>query len=128
MASHIVAAGHSVIVDAVFAKPEERAAITTVAEAAKATFQGLFLVADLDTRLQRIAARKLDASDADAAVARMQEEFDLGGLEWAKIDAAGTPAATLASVRAAVDADHASKATSGHEHRGTLQASMAKIR
>jgi aminoglycoside phosphotransferase family enzyme/predicted kinase len=128
MASRIVAAGHSVIVDAVFAKPEERANISTVAEAAKVTFHGLFLVADLNTRLQRIAARKLDASDADAAVARMQEEFDLSGLEWAKIDAAGTPAATLASVRAAVDRADASEPTSGHEHRGPLQASMAKIR
>ena len=36
------------------------------------------------------AAASDDASDADAAVARAQEHYELGPLEWAEIDASGT--------------------------------------
>ena len=43
-----------------------------------------------------------DASDADASVARAQERYDLGPLEWTAVDASGTPAATLARARAAL--------------------------
>ena len=71
-----VAAGHSAIVDAVFADAGERAAIAQAAPAG--AFHGLFLTADLATRIARVGGRKGDASDADAAVARQQEQYDLG--------------------------------------------------
>jgi predicted kinase len=58
-------------------------------------FHGLFLTAGLDIRIARVGARKADASDADPAIARAQEQYDLGALEWAEIDASGTPAETL---------------------------------
>ena len=74
---------------------KERAAIETAAAAAGARFRGLFLIADLATRLQRVATREADASDADAAIARRQEEFDLGALGWTRVDASGSPEATL---------------------------------
>jgi predicted kinase len=99
-AGRIARARYSVIVDAVFAKASERAAIEAVAGEAKATFHGLFLTADLETRLKRIGGRGLDASDADAAVARQQEEFDIGAMNWNAVDASGTPAQTLANARA----------------------------
>lgn len=95
-AARIVRAGHSVIVDAVFAKPEERAAIEAVSGKAGATFHGLFLTADLATRLKRIGGRGPDASDADAKVARQQEEFALGAMNWRIVDASGSPEETLA--------------------------------
>jgi uncharacterized protein len=98
----IVAAGHSVIVDAVFAKPGERAAIAEAAKSARLPLQGLFLSADLATRLNRIGRRVHDASDADAAVAQAQEGYDLGDLEWATVDASGTPEATLDRAKAAL--------------------------
>ena len=101
-AARVARAGHSVIVDAVFADPQERAAIEAAAKAAQADFRGLFLVADLPTRLDRVSSRGPDASDADAAVARSQEAFDLGAIGWSKIDASGTPDETLAKVRGAV--------------------------
>ena len=101
-AARVARAGHSVIVDAVFAKPQERAAIETAAAAAGARFRGLFLIADLATRLQRVATREADASDADAAIARRQEEFDLGALGWTRVDASGSPEATLTKARAAL--------------------------
>jgi uncharacterized protein len=97
-----IAAGHSVIVDAVFARPEERAALAEAAGPAGPALQGLFLTADMATRLARVGGRFGDASDADAAVAQAQEGYDLGPLQWAKIDASGTPEAALAGARAAL--------------------------
>jgi aminoglycoside phosphotransferase family enzyme/predicted kinase len=99
-ARRILRAGYSVIVDAVFAKASERTALEAVARQAGATFHGLFLTADLDTRLQRIGNRGPDASDADAAVARRQEGYAIGAMSWTTIDAAGTPEQTLARARA----------------------------
>ena len=99
-ARRTIAAGHSVIVDAVFAQSHERAAI---ANAGGATFHGLFLTADLATRLARVGGRKGDASDADAAVARRQQHYDLGAVDWLEVDASGSPAETLRRARAALD-------------------------
>jgi uncharacterized protein len=101
-AARVARAGHSAIVDAVFARAEERAAIETAAAAAGVEFHGLFLVADLTTRLQRVSGRAGDASDADAEVARKQEEFVTGLVSWRCIDAAGSPMQTVANARAAI--------------------------
>jgi predicted kinase len=46
--------------------------------------------------------RARDASDADANVARAQERYDLGPLQWTAIDASATPAETLARARGAL--------------------------
>ena len=100
-AARVARAGHSAIVDAVFAKIEERAALATAAKVAGVEFRGLFLVADLATRLQRVAAREPDASDADIEVARKQEEYVTGDVTWKRIDATGLPAQILANARAA---------------------------
>jgi uncharacterized protein len=104
-ARRILAAGHSAIVDAVFAKQEERDALAAVAKAAKIPLQGLFLTADLATRIARVGGRRLDASDADAAVVQTQESYELGALTWPKIDASGTVAEILGRARAALSAD-----------------------
>jgi len=101
-ARRAVAAGHSAIVDAVFATPGEREGVEKSAAALGVPFHGLFLVADLDTRLARVGGRRGDASDADAAVARDQERYDLGTLGWTRVDASGTPEDTLARAQAAL--------------------------
>jgi aminoglycoside phosphotransferase family enzyme/predicted kinase len=103
-ARRIVAAGHSAIVDAVFAQPHERDAVATAAKAANVPLQGLFLTADLATRITRVGGRTNDASDAGAAVAQVQEDYDLGALEWPKIDASSTVVETSARARAALSA------------------------
>jgi uncharacterized protein len=102
-ARRAVAAGHSAIVDAVFATPSERKGIEASAATLGAPFHGLFLVADLDTRLARVGGRRGDASDADAAIARAQESYELGTLGWPRIDAAGEPQETLARAKAALE-------------------------
>ena len=101
-ARRVVGAGFSAIVDAVFADPAERAAIRAAADGTGAEFHGLFLVAELPIRLERIDARSRDASDADAAIARRQESYALGEMDFIAIDASGTPAETLARAKAAL--------------------------
>jgi aminoglycoside phosphotransferase family enzyme/predicted kinase len=104
-ARRIVTAGHSAIVDAVFATAQERDALAAAARAAKIPLRGLFLSADLPTRIARVGGRTKDASDADAAVVEAQENYALGGLTWPKIDASGTLVETLGRARAALAAD-----------------------
>ena len=101
-AARVISARRSAIVDAVFAKPEERAAIAAIAASADTAFRGLFLGADLQTRLNRVGTRGLDASDANAAVALQQEAFRLGRIEWIEIDASGSLSETLERARAAI--------------------------
>ncbi len=98
-ARRVLAAGHSAIVDAVFAEPHQRTAIAAVASSARAPFSGLFLTADFATRLARVGGRTGDASDADKAVAERQEHYVLGTMDWSTVDASGTPAQTLARAR-----------------------------
>ncbi len=99
-AARVARAGHSVIIDAVFARAQERASIEAAAATAHADFRGLFLAADLATRLDRVGSRGPNASDADAGVARMQDEFDIGTITWTIVDASGAPGQTLANARA----------------------------
>ena len=47
--------------------------------------------------------RSGDPSDADAIVARKQEDFDLGKIKWTKVDASGTPEETLIRVEAMLE-------------------------
>jgi len=99
-ARHVVSAGHSAIADAVFADAGERDAIARAA--AGSAFHGLFLSADLETRVARVSKRAHDASDADAAVACAQEQYDLSTIDWGTIDASGDAAETLDRARAAL--------------------------
>jgi len=98
-ATHVIAAGHSAIVDAVFARPDERDTLRDVARTSGTAFRGLFLTADMATRLVRIGSRRVDASDAGEAVVRAQEQYALGPNDWSRVDASGTSEHTLTSAR-----------------------------
>jgi uncharacterized protein len=98
-AGRVIAAGHSAIIDAVFARPHERDALRNVAQARGVTFHGLFLTADMATRVARVGSRLADASDAGGTVARAQERYVLGHNDWQSIDASGVPEHTLARAR-----------------------------
>src|SRR5581483_4129111 len=97
-ARRVIEAEHSVIVDAVFSQAGERAQIAGAA--GNREFTGLFLTADMATRLARVSGRTRDASDADAASVQTQEQYDLGRIAWTKVDASGTPEETLIRARA----------------------------
>jgi aminoglycoside phosphotransferase family enzyme/predicted kinase len=99
-AARVLRAGHSAIIDAVFAKGDEREDAAKVATDAGVPFRGLFLTADLETRVARVGSRVGDASDADTEVARKQAGYDLGALDWSEVDASGTPHQTLARAKA----------------------------
>jgi predicted kinase len=94
-AGRILGQGHSVVVDAVFARMAERDAIHGLARKLNARFVGLFLAADLATRVKRVGRRQRDASDATPEIAELQEKYDLGPVDWAVIDASGTAEQTL---------------------------------
>jgi hypothetical protein len=94
-AVQILSQGHSVVVDAVFADETERSEIRNAAHKLNIRFAGLFLVTDLKTRQNRISGRRNDASDATPEVAGLQEEYNIGAVDWTIIDAGGTPKHTL---------------------------------
>jgi aminoglycoside phosphotransferase family enzyme/predicted kinase len=99
-ANRIVRAGHSVIIDAVFAELSHRAAVENVARDASVRFRGLFLTADLGTRIKRISGRGPDASDADVELACRQENGVVGAVAWNTVDAGGSTEQTFANARA----------------------------
>ena len=73
----------------------ERAAAQDAARKLNVRFVGLFLVADLATRLSRVGRREKDASDATPDIAGLQENYNIGAIDWTVIDASGTPEQTL---------------------------------
>ena len=95
-AALILRAGHSVVVDAVYARAADRRVIEQVAEAASVPFTGLWLDAPESLLIDRTARRRNDASDADADVVRMQRAQDTGNISWYRLDAS-TPSASVLS-------------------------------
>jgi uncharacterized protein len=101
-ARRTLAAGHAVIIDAVFAASQERADIAKLAQACGVGLRAMFLTAPLATRSQRLEKRIGDASDATAEIARSQESYPLDNIEWPVIDASGSAEETLARVKGTV--------------------------
>jgi uncharacterized protein len=99
-ALRILVQGHSVIVDAVFARESERVSIRDAARSLNARFVGLFLQTNLATRLNRLGRREGDASDAAPEIAGLQEKYDIGAIDWTMIDASGTSEQTLKKCQA----------------------------
>ncbi len=94
-AAALLAQGQGVVADAVFARPEERAAIAALTP----DFTGLWLQAPPETLRQRVTDRRDDASDATAAVVDRQLDYDIGPLDWTVLDSAGGAAAVLEAAR-----------------------------
>ncbi|MEE8333123.1 MAG: AAA family ATPase [Alphaproteobacteria bacterium] len=86
-AKQCLEAGSSVIADAVHGRPDERAAIEGIARETAGDFAGLWLDVPLALRQARIGARRTDASDATVAVARDQQDYEIGEVTWPRIDA-----------------------------------------
>ena len=101
-ARRVLAQGCSVVLDAAYLQESERAEITGLAVKHNARFVGLFLIADLATRLARIEQRKGDASDATRDIAMKQETFAIGDIAWHVVDASGTAADSLRQASALI--------------------------
>ena len=97
-AALIVRGGHSVVVDAVYARAADREIIEGVAAAASVPFIGLWLDAPESVLISRTGQRRNDPSDAEADVVRMQHAQDTGPIQWCRIDAALPEPAVLSSV------------------------------
>ena len=97
-------AGRSVIVDAVCARPSDRAAVEAVAESASVPFVGIWLDAPRDVLIARTERRGPDASDADAGVVRLQLAEDPGAIRWPRLDASPSTAFVLEQAQALMDA------------------------
>ena len=98
-AERALRAGHSVVLDAVFARQDERRSAAEIARRTASHFAGLWLEAPADLLIARVNSRTGDASDATAEVVTRQVAYDLGRMDWQRVDASGTPADTLARVR-----------------------------
>jgi uncharacterized protein len=103
-ASSGLAAGYSVIIDAVSLKPDERRSFADVAAKAGAPFTGLWLEASAEAMTGRIGSRSGDASDATPEILAQQLRQELGALDWIRIDAGGRPEDCLAAARRALAA------------------------
>ncbi|MBT3307145.1 MAG: AAA family ATPase [Alphaproteobacteria bacterium] len=88
-------AGFPVIADAVFSNPEQRKEVAEIAKAEGVPFAGLWLEAPPDVMARRVTERTRNVSDADAEIVKMQQAYNLGQIDWAKIDSAGDRDDTL---------------------------------
>jgi predicted kinase len=95
-------AGQSVVIDAVHLRPEERVAVKQVASRSKAHFTGLWLEVPINTLMERIARREMDASDATADVVSAQAKQPTGAVDWLRVDASGPVEAIASRVLAAI--------------------------
>jgi len=95
-------AGHSVILDAVFATPQERARCAALASACGTAFTGIWLEAGAETLKARVAGRRGDASDATVTTVESQLGYELGSIDWVRIDASRGQAETRAAAEQAL--------------------------
>lgn len=88
-ARHALAAGHSVILDAVFATEDERAQAEDLSRSAEARFTGFWLEGTQSMLSARVKQRTGDASDATADVVARQFTYETGDIRWHRLDAGG---------------------------------------
>jgi predicted kinase len=94
-AAQVLRSGHSVVVDAVYARSSERKRIEQVAIAEAVPFTGIWLEAPEPVLVSRTEQRRNDASDADPEIVRLQRGLDTGPIEWRRLDASGSASTVL---------------------------------
>jgi aminoglycoside phosphotransferase family enzyme/predicted kinase len=100
-----VAAGHAAIADAVFARPEQRAAIAEIASDLGVPFTGLWVEAPPEVMEARIRGRRGNASDATVAVLHKQMGYETGPIDWRRVDSGGSKRQTLRKALALLGLD-----------------------
>jgi predicted kinase len=84
-AEQVLGAGHSVVLDAVFARADVRAAAEALAAKVSVPFEGLWLDVPKEVAQARVAARQGDASDATSEVVDRQFGYELGEIAWPRL-------------------------------------------
>ena len=91
----VLRGGHSVILDGVYARPENRRVIEQLATTTSVPFAGFWLEAPESVLMARAAGRLNDPSDANASVIRLQTSQGAGIIEWLRLDASQSAEAVL---------------------------------
>ncbi|MEZ5817151.1 MAG: AAA family ATPase [Hyphomicrobiaceae bacterium] len=97
-------AGHSVVVDAVFANGAQRAAVEQIATDLGVAFDGVWLEAASDVLKARVQSRTGDASDATPDVVARQVATGAGTISWHRVAAGGRAEAVTAAAAKALSA------------------------
>ena len=90
-AAEALSTGYAVIADATFTKSEERSDIARVAREVSIPFAGIWLDVPPEVLKTRVRQRYGDASDATAAVLEEQLHYDVGEIDWHRLDASTSP-------------------------------------
>jgi predicted kinase len=96
----VAESGHAAIVDAVFARADDRLVIEREARAAGVAFAAVWLDAPERVLVERVEQRGPDVSDADPDVVRMQCAQWADDVRWTHVDAVGDLPTVQARVRA----------------------------
>lgn len=115
-AREVLAAGYPVILDAAFLAPGAREEARALAARAGVGFCGVWLRAPMAVLEARLAGRRGDASDADAAVMRGQAVE--GVVDWLVVDATAQIEAQVARILACVEFSPARGGGDGRNGRG----------
>lgn len=78
--------GMTVLLDATHTHPKSRNAASALARRLGVSFDGIWATAPRAVLIGRVTERTNDASDADAAIVRLQLKQDWGRIDWHEID------------------------------------------
>lgn len=104
-----LAAGQSVVTDAVFSRESERRACEDAAAEAGVKFFGIWLEAPSPLLKTRVTQRTADASDATPDVVSHQLSYETGSITWTRIDSSAEPGTVLSKARALLPKDSLSQ-------------------
>ncbi len=118
-AERVAKIGWPVVVDAVFDRPQDRAAIEGAARESGTPFLGVWLDVDLAQRVARVDNRVNDVSDATREVLQAQMAKETGEIAWLRNDA-GRDVQAIAEEVVAAARQKTSEAASSFETGASL--------
>jgi hypothetical protein len=100
LARHVLRAGHSVLLDAVFSREDERESVEILAKESGVPVRGFWLSASHGELVKRLQRRVGDVSDATAEVLERQRRYDLGRINWISVETSEGTARSVERLRA----------------------------